>query len=150
MAPFPNRVDLAIVATPAPTVPSLVAECGKAGVEGVIIVSSGFKEIGPEGQQREDEIMELRKQYSMRIMGPNCLGLIRPHLGLNTTPLASTTLPGNIAFITQSGAFGRALLEWGIETHLGFSMFASLGAMIDWTSATSSTISATTRAREAS
>jgi acetyltransferase len=127
----PEQVDLAIIATPSQTVPSLVEECGKAGVEGVIIVSAGFKEAGPEGQEREDQIMELRRRYSMRIMGPNCLGLIRPHIGLNTTPLASSTLPGNIAFISQSGAFGRALVEWGIETHLGFSMFASLGAMID-------------------
>lgn len=131
IAAVPDPIDLAIVATPGPTVPSVVAECGKAGVEGLIIVSSGFREIGPEGKQREEEIMELRKQYSMRIMGPNCLGLIRPHLGLNTTPLPSTTLPGNIAFITQSGGFGRALMEWGIETNVGFSMFASLGAMID-------------------
>ncbi len=131
IAAIPEPVDLAVIATPGPTVPAIVAECGKAGVEGVIIVSAGFREAGPEGQQREEEIVELRKRYSMRIMGPNCLGLIRPHLGLNTTPLASSTLPGNIAFISQSGAFGRALVEWGIETHLGFSMFASLGAMID-------------------
>jgi acetyltransferase len=131
VAAIPEQIDLAIVASPGPTVPTVVAECGKAGVEGVIIVSSGFREIGPEGQQREDEIMELRKQYSMRIMGPSCLGLMRPHIGLNTTPISSNTLPGNIAFITQSGAFGRALVEWGIDTHLGFSVFASLGAMID-------------------
>jgi acetyltransferase len=127
----PEQIDLAIVATPGAAVPEIVAGCGKAGVEGVIIVSSGFREIGLEGQQREDEIMELRKRYSMRIMGPNCLGLIRPHLGLNTTPLTPSPLPGNIAFISQSGAFGRALIEWGIETHLGFSVFASLGTMID-------------------
>ena len=75
--------------------------------------------------------MELRKRYSMRIVGPTSLGFIRPHLGLNTTPLTSTPLTGNVAFISQSGAFGRALIEWGIDKHLGFSMFASLGSMID-------------------
>jgi acetyltransferase len=128
---IPEQVDLAIIATPGETVPTIVEECGKAGVEGLIIVSAGFREIGPEGIRREEEIAELRKRYCMRIMGPNCLGLVRPHLGLNTTPLPGRTLPGNIAFISQSGAFGRALMEWGIETNLGFSMFASLGAMMD-------------------
>ena len=128
---IPEQVDLAIIATPGQTVPALVEECGKAGVQGLIIVSAGFHEIGPEGARREEEIMELRKRYSMRIMGPSCLGLIRPHLGLNATPIAGKILPGNIAFISQSGAFGRALVEWGIETNLGFSVFASLGAMMD-------------------
>ncbi len=128
---LPEKIDLAIIATPAPSVPSILEECGKAGVEGVVITSSGFREIGEEGKRREEDIVEIRKRYSMRIMGPNCLGIIRPHIGLNTTPLASDTLSGKVAFISQSGAFGRALLEWGIDMHLGLSMFASLGSMID-------------------
>lgn len=127
----PERVDLAVIATPGHSVPALVEECGKAGVGGLVIVSAGFREIGPEGRRREEEIMESCKRYSMRVMGPNCLGFVRPHLGLNATPLPGRTLPGNVAFISQSGGFGRALMEWGIETNLGFSMFASLGAMMD-------------------
>ena len=130
-ADIPEKIDLAIIATPAPTVPALVEECAKAGAEGALIVSAGFREAGPEGQRLEQEIIALKKRYSMRIMGPNCLGLMRPHVGLNATPLASNPVPGNIAFISQSGGFGRALIEWGIETHLGLSLFASLGSMID-------------------
>lgn len=128
---LPEKIDLAVIAAPGPTVPTVVEECGKAGVAGLIIVSSGFKETDQQGREREEEVAGLGKQYNMRIMGPNCLGFMRPHLGLNVTPLASKPQPGKIAFISQSGGFGRALLDWGIDTHLGFSMFASLGSMID-------------------
>lgn len=131
IADIPGKIDVVIIATPARTVPPLVEECGKAGVEGVIIVSSGFREVGPEGQRLEEKILDLHRRYRLRIIGPNCLGIIRPHIGLNTTPLASNPVPGNIAFISQSGAFGRALVDWGIDTNLGFSIFASLGLMID-------------------
>ncbi len=127
----PEKVDLVVIATPARTVPSVIEECGKIGVEGAVIVSSGFREVGAEGQQIEEQILESKKRYGLRIVGPNCLGIIRPHIGLNTTPLASNPSPGNIAFISHSGAFGRALVDWGIDTNLGFSMFASLGSMID-------------------
>lgn len=127
----PEKIDLVVIATPARTVPSLIEECGKVGVEGAIIVSSGFREVGEEGRQIEEQILELKKRYGLRIVGPNCLGIIRPHIGLNTTPLVSNPVPGNIAFISHSGAFGRALVDWGIDTHLGFSIFASLGSMID-------------------
>ena len=101
---LPERIDLAVIATPASTVCSVVEECGKAGVEGAVIVSSGFRESGEEGELREKELRELRKRYAMRIMGPNCLGFIRPHIGLNTTPLPANPISGNIAFISQSGA----------------------------------------------
>ena len=131
IASLPEEIDLAIIATPAPTVPSIVEECGKAGTEGVVIISSGFKRMGPEGERLEQEIAGLGKRYSMRIVGPDCLGIIRPHIGLNTTSLAAGPLQGDIAFISQSDAFGRALIEWGIDTHLGFSTFVSLGSMLD-------------------
>ncbi len=130
-ADIPEKIDLAVIATPAQTVPAILEECGKAGVEGVVIVSSGFREIGPEGAAREEEILDIRKRYGMRILGPNSLGFMRPHLALNATPLPFSPLPGNIAFISQSGGLGRALLDWGVDTHLGFSMFASLGSMVD-------------------
>lgn len=131
IASVPEKIDLAIVATPNTAVPSVIEECGAAGVRAAIIVSSGFREIGPVGEQLESQIVEMRNRYKMRIMGPSCLGFIRPHMGFNATPLPVKPLAGNVAFISQSGGFGRALLEWGIDTHIGFSMFASLGSMID-------------------
>jgi len=100
-------------------------------VEGIIIISAGFKEIGEEGKNLEDEIHASQKKYGMRIVGPNCVGVIRPHVGLNSSFLSSQPEPGNIAFISQSGALGAATLDWAVNAHIGFSMFASLGSMID-------------------
>lgn len=131
LAAVSEKIDLAVIATPAPTVPVIVEECGKSGVAGVVVVSSGFKETGQEGLDREEALAATGKRYGMRIMGPDSLGFMRPHMGLNVTPVDSTPQPGNIAFISQSEGFGRALIDWGIDTHLGFSMFASLGSMID-------------------
>jgi acetyltransferase len=127
----PEHVMLAVVATPARLVPGVVEECGRAGVEGVVIISAGFKEIGEEGTRLESEIDGIRKKYGMRIMGPNCLGFVRPVLGLNATFLRGNPPPGNIAFISQSGALGSAILDWAVSAGIGFSMFASLGSMID-------------------
>ena len=127
----PEHVDLAVVATPARSVPVVVEECGRAGVEGVVIISAGFKEIGEEGTQLESEIDGLRKKYGMRIMGPNCLGFVRPPLDFNATFLRGKAPPGNIAFISQSGALGSAILDWAVSARIGFSMFASLGSMLD-------------------
>jgi acetyltransferase len=126
-----EHIDLAIIATPGAEVIPILEACEKAGVEGATIVSSGFGEMEPDVGEAEERIRKARRDFSMRIMGPNCLGVIRPRLGLNTTPLTSDVRPGNIALVSQSGGFGRALLEWGIENHIGFSMFASLGSMID-------------------
>ena len=131
IAGVPEHVDLAVVATPARSVPEVVEECGQAGVEGVVIISAGFKEIGEEGTQLESEIDRIRKKYGMRIMGPNCLGFVRPVLGLNATFLRGNPPPGNMAFISQSGALGSAILDWAVSAGIGFSMFASLGSMID-------------------
>ena len=131
IASIPEHVDLAVIATPARTVPGVLEECGKTGVNGVVIISAGFKEIGEEGRKLEGEIEEIRKKYGMRILGPNCLGFVRPPLGLNATFLRGTPPPGNIAFISQSGALGSAILDWAVSAGIGFSMFASLGSMID-------------------
>lgn len=131
IAGVPDRVDLAVVATPARSVPGVVEECGRAGVKGLVIVSSGFKEIGEKGVKLESEIDRIRKKYGMRIMGPTCLGFVRPVLGLNATFLRGNPPPGNIAFISQSGALGGAILDWAVGAGIGFSMFASLGSMID-------------------
>lgn len=128
---LPEQIDLVIIATPAQTVLEIIEECGKAGVEGITIVSAGFREVGEEGRKLEEQIIEIRKKYGMRIIGPNCLGIIRPNIGLNASFLKANPEPGKIAFISQSGALGSAILDWAINAHIGFSMFASLGSMID-------------------
>ena len=126
-----QEVDLAVIATPAPTVPSVVEECGEAGVAGIIIISAGFKETGEAGKELENQITEIRKKYGMRIIGPNCIGVVRPNVNLNTSFLKSNPDAGNVAFISQSGALGSAILDWAVRAHIGFSMFTSLGSMID-------------------
>jgi acetyltransferase len=131
VAHVPPHIDLAVIATPAATVPAIVEACGEAGVDGIIIISAGFREVGLEGKALEDRIVDIRKQYGMRIVGPNCVGVISPHTNLNASFIKAGPEKGKIAFISQSGAFGRALLDWGISAHIGFSMFASLGSMID-------------------
>ncbi|MBN1830407.1 MAG: CoA-binding protein, partial [Deltaproteobacteria bacterium] len=131
IAAVSDHVDLAVVATPARSVPGVIEECGRAGVEGAVIISAGFKEIGEEGIILESEIDRIRKKYGMRIMGPNCLGFVRPVLGINATFLRGHPPPGNIAFISQSGALGSAILDWAVSAEIGFSMFASLGSMND-------------------
>lgn len=127
----PEPCDLAMIATPAPTVPAIVEECGKAGVKGAIIVSAGFKEIGPEGKALEEKIIDLSKKYNIRIIGPNCIGIIRPRINLNATFLDKVPKPGNVAFISQSGALGAAILDYAINENIGFSNFVSIGSMVD-------------------
>jgi len=127
----PEQVDLAIIAVPAKIVPDIVEQCGESGVFGLIIISAGFKEIGEEGKKLEEKIESIRSKYGMRIIGPNCLGVIRPNIGLNATFLRRAPEPGQIAFISQSGALGSAILDWAIDAHIGFSMLVSLGSMLD-------------------
>ena len=133
IAAIAGRIDLAVVATPAKEVPGVVEECGKTGVGGLVIVSSGFRETGEEGRLLEQQISATRKKYGMRILGPNCLGFVRPNVGLNATFMKTSPPPGDIAFISQSGALGSVILDWAADAHVGFSMFASLGSMIDVT-----------------
>jgi len=128
---LPETVDLAIIATPAKTVPDIVEQCGKAGIKGIIIISAGFKEVGPEGKALEDRILEIKKRYNLRIIGPNCLGIIRPSIHLNATFTSKMPKPGSVAFISQSGALGAAILDWAIHENIGFSNFVSVGSMID-------------------
>lgn len=127
----PEHVDLAVIATPARTVPAIVEECGEAGVEGVTIISAGFKETGEAGKLLEEQIDTIRRRYGLRVLGPNCMGFIRPHISLNASFFNKTPEQGQIAFISQSGALGSAILDWAVTRHIGFSMFASLGSMID-------------------
>ena len=129
IADAPERVDLAIIATPAPTVPDLISECAVAGTQGAVIISAGFKETGEEGARLEQEIVA--RQGDMRIIGPNCLGIIIPYLGLNATFADSMALKGNVAFISQSGALCTSVLDWSMREKVGFSAFISTGSMLD-------------------
>ncbi|MFX1343024.1 MAG: acetate--CoA ligase family protein, partial [Promethearchaeota archaeon] len=128
---IPDSIDLAIIATPAKTVPDIVEECGKAGIIGIIIISAGFREIGEEGRALEKQLVKLKERYNLRIIGPNCFGIIRPGIKLNGTFAESMPRVGNIAFISQSGALGSAILDWANEQNIGFSHFVSVGSMID-------------------
>lgn len=129
---LPRTPDLAVICTPANQVPELVRACGEAGILGVIIMSSGFKETGPEGKALEDRVMEeARKFEGMRILGPNCLGVIVPHRNLNISFANGIPKPGEIAFISQSGALCSSVLDWAIEEKIGFSYFVSIGNALD-------------------
>ncbi len=124
-------VDLAVIATPAPTVPGIVEECGEAGVQGLVIVSAGFREVGEEGAELEREIKEIAREYDIRIVGPNCLGVMRPPDGLNATFAGSMAQEGNVAFVSQSGALLTSILDWSFRENVGFSSFVSIGSMLD-------------------
>ena len=127
----PGPVDMALIATPAATVADIVRECGEVGVKSAVIVSAGFKEIGPAGKALEDEILRIAQQYGIRVVGPNCLGLVRPVTGMNATFLSSNPEAGNVAFISQSGALGSAILDAAVHENIGFSAFVSVGSMVD-------------------
>ncbi|MDJ0554107.1 MAG: bifunctional acetate--CoA ligase family protein/GNAT family N-acetyltransferase [Microcoleaceae cyanobacterium MO_207.B10] len=127
---IPEPVDLAIIAIPAPMVPDAVRECVAVGIKGAIVISAGFKEIGPDGIELERQIMETARG-KMRIIGPNCLGVMNPHSGLNATFASTMANPGNVGFISQSGAFCTAVLDWSFPENVGFSAFISIGSMLD-------------------
>lgn len=126
---IPEPVDLAVIATPRETVPAIVKECAECGVKGAIIISAGFKECGVEGRELERQVLANRRE--MRIVGPNCLGVMMPHAGLNATFAPGMARPGNVAFLSQSGALCSAALDWSVTTNLGFSAMISVGSMAD-------------------
>lgn len=127
----PDEVDLAVIVTPAPTVPGIIEECVQAGVKGAIVISAGFKEIGAAGAKLEQEILQKARQAKMRIIGPNCLGVMSPITGINATFAKGIALPGNVGFISQSGALCTSVLDWSLQEHVGFSAFVSIGSMLD-------------------
>ncbi len=127
----PKEVELAVVVTPAKVVPSVIASCIEKKVPAAVIISAGFKEMGTPGIALEKEILELAKRGKMRIIGPNCLGVMNPNTGLNATFAADMALKGNIAFISQSGALCTAVLDWSLREKVGFSAFVSIGSMVD-------------------
>ena len=124
-------VDLAVVATPAPSIPDIVEACGERGVKMMLILSAGFRETGPQGRRLEDRVTQLVKRYGIRLMGPNCLGLIRPEIGLNITFGNNNAKPGNLAFVSQSGAICTAILDWAEKNDIGFSAVVSTGIAAD-------------------
>ncbi len=127
----PEAVDLAVIVSPAASVPGIVGECADAGVKGSIIISSGFKEVGPEGEKLEREILAHSRRADMRVVGPNCLGVMSPLTGLNATFAGAMARPGNVGFISQSGALCTAVLDWSLREMVGFSSFISIGSMVD-------------------
>lgn len=131
IADVPEVVDLAIIVTPAATVPTIVGECVDAGVKGLIVLSAGFREVGTVGVDLEDQIRAHLKRSRLRLIGPNCLGVMNPHLGLNATFANAIAQPGKVGFISQSGALCSAILDWSFRENVGFSSFISIGSMLD-------------------
>jgi acetyltransferase len=128
---IPETVDLAVVVTPAETVPGIAAECVEAGVRAMVVISAGFKEKGPDGLALELQVREQLKRGTTRLLGPNCLGLMNPWAGLNATFAQDSAHRGSVAFLSQSGALLTAILDWSLSEKVGFSAIASTGSMLD-------------------
>lgn len=129
---LPHPPDQAVICAPAAQVPDLVRACGEAGILGVVIVAAGFREAGPEGQELERRIRVVQRRFDgMRIVGPNCLGVIAPHQRLNASFSAGMPKAGHVAFISQSGALCTSVLDWALARNVGFSYFVSVGNMLD-------------------
>lgn len=131
IAAIGEPVDLAVIVTPSKTAPGLVEECGQAGIKGVIIISAGFKEVGPEGVELERQVLEVARRHGIRVIGPNCLGVMNPIGRMNATFAAGIANPGRVGFISQSGALLTAILDWAAHENVGFSSIISLGSMLD-------------------
>nr|WP_319569989.1 GNAT family N-acetyltransferase [uncultured Draconibacterium sp.] len=129
---LPKTPDLAVIMTTAETVPQLVRDCGEAGIHGVIIMSAGFKEIGDNGKKLEEQVKAEKARFpDMRIVGPNCLGILVPGLNMNVSFAQTMPKKGHVAFISQSGALCTSVLDWAYESNIGFSNFVSIGNSMD-------------------
>ena len=131
VAELPDPVDLAVIATPAAGVPEVVAACAAAGVRAAIVISAGFREVGPEGEALEGRLRDALRGSGMRLLGPNCLGLMNPRTGLNASFAPSQPEAGHVGFLSQSGAICTAVLDWSRRQNVGFSAFVSMGSMLD-------------------
>jgi len=135
LASIPEDIDVAVVSVPAEKVLEVAEEAGKKGVKGLIVISGGFKEVGAEGLEREKKLIEIVKKYGMRLIGPNCVGVYVPKTGMNTLFLSKERqgypTHGFIAFASQSGAFGSAVLDWAAMRGIGISKFVSYGNKAD-------------------
>lgn len=126
-----EKIDLAIIVAPASVVEEVLIQCAKKGIKIAIIISSGFKEIGPKGEKLENKIKEVIQQYQINVIGPNCLGVISPYINMNATFGNFRVLKGNIALISQSGALCAAILDWSNQKYIGFSTIVSIGNAVD-------------------
>lgn len=131
LAAVKQPIDLVVIATPAATVPAILQECGEQNIQHAIVLSAGFSEIGPEGKQLEQQLLDIAKKYHINFIGPNCLGIMRPYLGLNATFDNNNALIGNLALVSQSGALISAIIDWATPKQIGFSTIASLGNASD-------------------
>src|SRR4051794_33977072 len=131
VASLPEVPDLVVMTTPAPSIPALIKESVEVGVPSAIVISAGFKEHGEEGKALERKIARIIAGGKMRIIGPNCLGVMNPITGMNATFARHPARPGNVAFISQSGALCTAILDWSLRENVGFSAFVSTGSMLD-------------------
>ena len=131
LSAVPELVDLIVVVTPAATIPNIIKEAVDLGIKSAIIISAGFKETGPQGVELERQILEHARRGNMRIIGPNCLGVMSPMTGLNATFATTIARRGTVGFISQSGALCTAILDWSLRENVGFSSFVSIGSMLD-------------------
>ncbi len=131
MDAVPGPVDCAIIAVPARYIPGTIEECGKKGVKLAVIVTAGFREASEDGKKLEEEIVRIAGTYGVRIVGPNCLGIMLPHQGINATFDPVSPKPGHIAFISQSGAIITTIVDWSLTEELGFSAVFSVGNQAD-------------------
>ena len=127
----PGKVDLALVATPALSVNEVMEQCGQSQTAGVVIVSAGFKELPGQGEALFEKLKKTINKYPTRVIGPNCLGYLKPHQNINASFALQTAKPGRVAFISQSGALGASIFDWAVLKNVGFSYFISVGEMID-------------------
>lgn len=126
-----HPIDLVVITIPAPAIPKVMRQCGEKEVGAAIVLSAGFGEVGARGKSLQSEIVDLARTHDIPLIGPNCLGLVRPRVGLNATFAKSRVEPGHVALVAQSGAFCTALLDWADPQGFGFSAVASLGATAD-------------------
>ena len=131
IAEISEPVELAVIATPPQTVPGIIESCGIHGVKAAVIITAGFGEAGAAGVVLEKELLETARRYNIRLIGPNCLGIMRPSIGLNATFNKGSANTGNIAFVSQSGALCTAILDWAQSNDVGFSSMVSMGSSTD-------------------
>jgi acetyl coenzyme A synthetase (ADP forming)-like protein len=129
----PQAIDLAIIVVPKEQAVEAVEECGKKGIKGIVMITAGFREVGGPGAEREEKLAQVIKRYGMRMVGPNCMGVINtdPQYRMDATFAPSLPIEGNIGFLSQSGALGAAILDYALDLNLGFSMFVSMGNKVD-------------------
>ncbi|MCE5248233.1 CoA-binding protein, partial [bacterium] len=128
---IPGDCELAVISTPSKVVPGVIRECAQKGVKGAVIISAGFKELGAEGLALEQQVLEEARKGGIRIVGPNCLGVMSPVSNFNATFARSIARPGRLGFISQSGALCTSVLDWAHKENVGFSAFVSIGSMSD-------------------